>query len=167
MPARPKPWLRTETIDAFVPTGRPGPTPGSALTYRSLLRRLRDALVRVQRGEAPAVRMSAPAVRDAPYRVVDFGTRGLRRIERSLAVGRDERTPSPSAGSGGHRTRQRRLTFVRAPRMASAAARAQAPPSHSTPRRVSVSTMRPPARAPRPMDRLNTATHRAEAASTA
>jgi len=67
MPARPELWLRTETIDAFVLTGCPGRSPKSVLTYRSLLRRLRDALVRVQRGQAPAVRMSAPVVRDAPY----------------------------------------------------------------------------------------------------
>lgn len=59
MPSDPGLWLRTETIDAFILvglTGRPGST---RQTFRTWLRRTREALVWVQRGEAPPVRIAA------------------------------------------------------------------------------------------------------------
>lgn len=60
LPADPGRWLRTETIDLFVLRGCPGLSPGSVLTVRSQLRRVREALVWVERGEAPSARISAP-----------------------------------------------------------------------------------------------------------
>ncbi|MET7300370.1 hypothetical protein [Embleya sp. NPDC005575] len=67
IPPEPDLWLRTETIDAFVLAGCASRSPRSAVTYRSMLRRLRDALVWVRRGEAPPVRMAVPTPRIAPY----------------------------------------------------------------------------------------------------
>jgi integrase len=68
LPPEPDVWLRTETIDAFVLAR----VPRSAVTYRSMLRRLREALVWVRRGEAPPVRMSAPTPRLAPYDIAEM-----------------------------------------------------------------------------------------------
>lgn len=76
LPMDPAVWLRTETIDAFVLTGCTGKPPNTLQTYRSWLRRTYEALVWVQRGEAPPVRLSAPRGPQPPYEVGELN--GLR-----------------------------------------------------------------------------------------
>jgi integrase len=60
-------WLRTETIDAFVLSGCTGLDGSTVQTYRAWLRRTREALVWVRRGEAPPVRISSPRRPQPPY----------------------------------------------------------------------------------------------------
>ncbi len=60
-------WLRTETIDAFILSGCVEVRDSTVLTYRIWLRRAREALVWVQRGEAPPVRLSSPRTPQPPY----------------------------------------------------------------------------------------------------
>ncbi|QKV92953.1 hypothetical protein HUT19_15285 [Streptomyces sp. NA02950] len=66
-PPDPDVWMRTETIDAFVLAGCPGMDGSTVQTYRSWLRRVREALVWVQRGEAPPARLSSPRNPQPPY----------------------------------------------------------------------------------------------------
>ncbi|MEU5190439.1 hypothetical protein AB0G83_25335 [Streptomyces klenkii] len=72
LPMDPAVWLRTETIDAFVLSGCIGKAPDTLQTYRSWLRRTHEALVWVQRGEAPPVRLSAPRGPQPPYQAVEL-----------------------------------------------------------------------------------------------
>lgn len=67
LPRDPGVWMRTETIDAFVVSGCAGMDGSTVQTYRSWLRRVREALVWVQRGEAPPVRLSSPRGPQPPY----------------------------------------------------------------------------------------------------
>ena len=67
MPRDPGMWLRTESIDAFVLSGAGDVCGSTVQTYRSWLRRVREALVWVQRGEAPPARMSSPRSPQPPY----------------------------------------------------------------------------------------------------
>ncbi|KNB50384.1 hypothetical protein AC230_00810 [Streptomyces caatingaensis] len=67
LPRDPGVWMRTETIDAFVLSGCAGMDGSTVQTYRSWLRRVREALVWVQRGEAPAARLSSPRDPQPPY----------------------------------------------------------------------------------------------------
>ncbi|MFD7552582.1 MULTISPECIES: hypothetical protein [unclassified Streptomyces] len=67
LPHDPGTWLRTETIDAFVLSGCTTVENSTVLTYRTWLRRVREALVWVQRGEAPPVRLSSPRAPQPPY----------------------------------------------------------------------------------------------------
>ncbi|WP_242539426.1 hypothetical protein [Streptomyces albidoflavus] len=67
LPRDPALWLRTETIDRFVlsgPAGRPG---GTAQSCRCRPLRTREAVVRVQRGEAPPIRIKADRWLRPPY----------------------------------------------------------------------------------------------------
>ncbi|MDF2260479.1 hypothetical protein P2L57_33655 [Streptomyces ferralitis] len=66
LPRDPGVWMRSETIDAFVLSGCTGED-GSVQTYRCRLRRVREALVWVERGEAPPVRLSSPRNPQPPY----------------------------------------------------------------------------------------------------
>ncbi|WP_405539146.1 hypothetical protein [Streptomyces antimycoticus] len=67
LPRDPAVWLRTETIDAFVLSGCPGLDGSTVQTYRTWLRRTREALVWVERGEAPPVRIVSPRKPQPPY----------------------------------------------------------------------------------------------------
>lgn len=67
LPREPGAWLRRETIDAFVLSGCTGLDGSTIQTYRTWLRRTREALVWVQRGEAPPVRISSPRRPQPPY----------------------------------------------------------------------------------------------------
>ncbi|WP_244188712.1 hypothetical protein [Streptomyces yokosukanensis] len=67
LPRDPGVWLRTETIDAFVLSGCPGLQGSTVQTCRSWLRRTREALVWVERGEAPPVRITSPRSPQPPY----------------------------------------------------------------------------------------------------
>ncbi|MFD7539895.1 hypothetical protein [Streptomyces sp. NPDC059819] len=67
LPRDPGVWLRTETIDAFVLSGCAGLDGSTVQTYRSWLRRVREALVWVERGEAPPARLSSPRDPQPPY----------------------------------------------------------------------------------------------------
>ncbi|MFC5959197.1 hypothetical protein ACFP51_33665 [Streptomyces pratens] len=67
LPRDPGVWFRTETIDAFVLSGCTGLGGSTVQTYRAWLRRTREALVWVQRGEAPPVRISSPRSTQPPY----------------------------------------------------------------------------------------------------
>jgi integrase len=68
LPRNPDVWMRTETIDAFVLSGCAGMDDSTVQTYRSWLRRVREALVWVQRGEAPPARLSSPRDPQPPYK---------------------------------------------------------------------------------------------------
>ncbi|MFD5477584.1 hypothetical protein [Streptomyces hawaiiensis] len=59
LPRDPGVWLRTETSDAFVLSGCPGLDGSTVQTCRTWLRRTRESLVWVKRGEAPPVRISS------------------------------------------------------------------------------------------------------------
>lgn len=67
LPRDPGTWLRTETIDAFILSGCVAAKDSTVLTYRTWLRRAREALVWVQRGEAPSARLSSPRTPQPPY----------------------------------------------------------------------------------------------------
>ncbi|WP_338683778.1 hypothetical protein QD712_25290 [Streptomyces acidiscabies] len=67
LPRDPGLWLRTETIDAFVLSGCPGLEGSTVQTCRTWLRRTREALVWVERGEAPPVRIASPRKPQPPY----------------------------------------------------------------------------------------------------
>ncbi|ANP52085.1 hypothetical protein AVL59_43735 [Streptomyces griseochromogenes] len=67
LPRDPGVWLRTETIDAFVLSGCAGMDGSTVQTYRSWLRRVCEALVWVERGEAPPARLSSPRDPQPPY----------------------------------------------------------------------------------------------------
>ncbi|MFJ3254765.1 hypothetical protein ACIPK9_18125 [Streptomyces sp. NPDC086771] len=67
LPRDPGTWLRTETIDAFILSGCVAVKDSTVLTYRTWLRRAREALVWVQRGEAPPARLSSPRTPQPPY----------------------------------------------------------------------------------------------------
>ncbi|WP_254705485.1 hypothetical protein [Streptomyces vilmorinianum] len=67
LPRDPGTWLRTETIDAFILSGCAAAKDSTVLTYRTWLRRAREALVWVQRGEAPPARLSSPRTPQPPY----------------------------------------------------------------------------------------------------
>lgn len=67
LPLEPDVWLRTETIDAFVLSGCVGMDGSTVQTLRSRARRVREALVWVQRGEAPPARLSSPRDPHPPY----------------------------------------------------------------------------------------------------
>ncbi|SCK09473.1 hypothetical protein H180DRAFT_00468 [Streptomyces sp. WMMB 322] len=67
LPREPGVWMRSETIDAFVLVGCAGMDGSTVQTYRSWLRRVREALVWVQRGEAPPARFSSPRQPQPPY----------------------------------------------------------------------------------------------------
>ncbi|MFJ5803793.1 hypothetical protein [Streptomyces decoyicus] len=67
LPREPDVWLRTETIDAFVLSGCVGMDGSTVQTLRARARRVREALVWVQRGEAPPVRLSSPRDPHPPY----------------------------------------------------------------------------------------------------
>ncbi|QDY80982.1 hypothetical protein FQU76_12675 [Streptomyces qinzhouensis] len=67
LPRDPGLWLRTETIDRFVLTGLAGRPGGTVQTCRCWLRRTREALVWVERGEAPPVRITAHRSPRPPY----------------------------------------------------------------------------------------------------
>ncbi|MGO4459638.1 hypothetical protein AB4039_20420 [Streptomyces sp. M-16] len=81
LPRDPGTWLRTETIDAFILAGCTAVEDSTLLTYRTWLRRAREALVWVQRGEAPPARLSSPRTPQPPYgpgelaRLRDWATR--------------------------------------------------------------------------------------------
>ncbi|WP_338897765.1 hypothetical protein WBG99_21005 [Streptomyces sp. TG1A-60] len=67
LPRDPAVWLRTETIDAFVLSGCAGLDGSTVQTCRTWLRRTREALVWVERGEAPPVRIASPRNPQPPY----------------------------------------------------------------------------------------------------
>ncbi|WP_461067908.1 hypothetical protein [Streptomyces pseudoechinosporeus] len=67
LPRDPGVWLRTETIDAFVLSGCTGLDGSTVQTCRTWLRRTREALVWIQRGEAPPVRISSRRNPQPPY----------------------------------------------------------------------------------------------------
>lgn len=67
LPRDPGLWLRTETIDGFILLGLAGQEGSSRQTFRTWLRRTREALVWVQRGEAPPVRIAASRLPQPPY----------------------------------------------------------------------------------------------------
>jgi len=67
LPCDPGLWLRTETIDAFILIGLAGRKGSTRQTFRTWLRRTREALVWVQRGEAPPVRIAANRRPQPPY----------------------------------------------------------------------------------------------------
>ncbi|MFJ2111347.1 hypothetical protein ACIOEX_05410 [Streptomyces sp. NPDC087850] len=67
LPRDPGLWMRTETIDAFILRGLKGRPGSTAQTFRTWLRRTREALVWVQRGEAPPIRIAADRRPQPPY----------------------------------------------------------------------------------------------------
>lgn len=67
LPRDPGLWLRTETIDRFVLSGMAGQGGGTLQSCRCWLRRAREAVVWVQRGEAPPVRIKADRSPRPPY----------------------------------------------------------------------------------------------------
>ncbi|MGP3967409.1 hypothetical protein [Streptomyces sp. 6N223] len=67
LPRDPAVWLRTETIDRFVLSGCADKEGSTAQTYATWLRRTREALVWVERGEAPHVRLSSSRDPHPPY----------------------------------------------------------------------------------------------------
>jgi integrase len=67
LPRDPGLWLRTESIDRFVLTGLDGQPGSTVQTCRCWLRRTREAIVWVQRGEAPSVRIASPRKPQPPY----------------------------------------------------------------------------------------------------
>lgn len=67
LPRDPGLWLRTETIDRFVLMGLEGQSGGTVQTCRCWLRRTREAVVWVQRGEAPPIRIKANRTPRPPY----------------------------------------------------------------------------------------------------
>ncbi|MFI7341836.1 hypothetical protein ACIBUY_28330 [Streptomyces sp. NPDC050085] len=83
LPRDPGLWLRTETIDRFVLTGLAGQPGGTVQTCRCWLRRTREAVVWVQRGEAPPIRIKANRTPRPPYAAGELA--GLRRWAEMLA----------------------------------------------------------------------------------
>ncbi|WP_411098861.1 hypothetical protein [Streptomyces sp. x-45] len=67
LPRDPGLWLRTETIDRFVLSGLAGRPGGTVQSCRCWLRRTREAVVWVQRGEAPPIRIKADRSPRPPY----------------------------------------------------------------------------------------------------
>ncbi|MCX5211155.1 hypothetical protein OG689_41945 [Kitasatospora sp. NBC_00240] len=67
LPRDPDLWLRGEVIDAFVLSRVGSLTPNSVKTYRSWLRRVRDALAWADRGEPVPPKLHAPANPHDPY----------------------------------------------------------------------------------------------------
>lgn len=69
LPADPAEWLRTENIDRFIISQYRDRHfgPRTAETYRTYLRRMREAMVWVDRGEAPSPRLRTPRDPSAPY----------------------------------------------------------------------------------------------------
>ncbi|WP_405898268.1 hypothetical protein OG242_12685 [Streptomyces sp. NBC_00727] len=76
LPRDPGLWLRTETIDLFILRGLTGRVGSSRQTFRTWLRRTREALVWVERGEAPAVRISANRRPQPPYELSELARLG-------------------------------------------------------------------------------------------
>ena len=67
LPRDPDAWLRSEVIDAYVLDRATTGAPTSAQTYRTTLRRVRDALAWSDRGEPAPARLHAPAHPHTPY----------------------------------------------------------------------------------------------------
>lgn len=69
LPDDPAVWLLTENIDRFIVSRYRDRHfgPASAETYRTYLRRMREAMVWVDRGEAPSPRLHVPRDPSAPY----------------------------------------------------------------------------------------------------
>ena len=67
MQADPSEWLRNETIDRFTICGCSDQAPATAMTYRTYLRRMREAVVWVGRGEAPSPRLRGTTQTSEPY----------------------------------------------------------------------------------------------------
>ncbi|MFH8728654.1 hypothetical protein [Streptomyces termitum] len=68
LPRDPGLWLRTETIDRFILSGLAGRPGGTVQSCRCWLRRTREAVVWVQRGEAPPNRIKADRSPRPPYK---------------------------------------------------------------------------------------------------
>ncbi|NEB35734.1 hypothetical protein [Streptomyces sp. SID14515] len=68
----PAAWLTNETIDAFVLTGCAGLKPGTLRTYRTWLRRVREALIWDGSGESEGLRLSAPPAPAPPYKTEEI-----------------------------------------------------------------------------------------------
>ncbi|NDK29102.1 hypothetical protein FSY75_32575 [Streptomyces sp. TR1341] len=67
LPRDPATWLQMETIDAFILSGCGATKDSTVLTYKTWLRRARNALLWVQQGEAPSVRLSSSRTPQPPY----------------------------------------------------------------------------------------------------
>jgi len=69
LPPDPAVWLRNENIDRFAISrcAEHHFGPSTALTYRTYLRRMREVLVWVDRGEAPSPKLRVPDEPSAPY----------------------------------------------------------------------------------------------------
>lgn len=67
LPRDPDTWLRGEVIDAYVLSRAGSVEPTSVQTYRTWLRRVRDALAWTDRGEPVPPKLHAPANPHAPY----------------------------------------------------------------------------------------------------
>lgn len=76
LPAEPDAWLRGEVIDAFVLSLAARQAPATLRTYRTWLRRVRDALAWSDRGEPVPPKLSAPAKPHQPYEPAELA--GLR-----------------------------------------------------------------------------------------
>jgi hypothetical protein len=76
LPAVPDGWLRGEVIDAFVLSLAATRAPATLRTYRTWLRRVRDALAWTGRGEPVPPRLHAPAHPHQPYQDAELA--GLR-----------------------------------------------------------------------------------------
>jgi integrase len=82
LPCDPALWLRIETIDAFLLSGCTEQEGRTLQTYRSWLRRARETLVWIHRGEAAPPQMTASQDPSAPYDAVEYA--GLRRWAETL-----------------------------------------------------------------------------------
>lgn len=78
----PDAWLRGEVIDAFVLSLAAQHAPATLRTYRTWLRRVRDALAWSDRGEPVPPKLSAPARPHQPYEPAEVA--GLRHWARHL-----------------------------------------------------------------------------------
>ncbi|MFJ7910060.1 hypothetical protein [Kitasatospora sp. NPDC096204] len=67
LPRDPDTWLRGEVIDAYVLSRAGSVAPTTVQTYRTWLRRVRDALAWTDRGEPVPPRLHAPANPQEPY----------------------------------------------------------------------------------------------------
>ncbi|MGW6915601.1 hypothetical protein ACWGB8_17545 [Kitasatospora sp. NPDC054939] len=76
LPGEPDAWLRGEVIDAFVLSLAGLCEPTTLQTYRTWLRRVRDALAWTDRGEPVPPRLHAPASPHQPYEGAELA--GLR-----------------------------------------------------------------------------------------
>ncbi len=74
LPPDPGTWLRNENIDRFTISRCADRHfgPSTALTYRTYLRRMREALVWVDRGEAPSPKLHVSDEPSAPYKLPEL-----------------------------------------------------------------------------------------------